>query len=33
MTATVEIKTGRKTVLNYLVKPIFKTFGEALGER
>lgn len=33
MTATVEIKTGRKTVLNYLVKPIFKTLGESLGER
>jgi adhesin transport system membrane fusion protein len=33
MTATVEIKTGRKTVLNYLAKPIFKTLGESLGER
>jgi adhesin transport system membrane fusion protein len=33
MTATVEIKTGRKTVLSYLLKPIFKTVGESLGER
>jgi adhesin transport system membrane fusion protein len=33
MTATVEIKTGRKTVLQYLTKPILKTLGEAMGER
>lgn len=33
MTATVEIKTGRNTVLNYLLKPISKTMNEALGER
>lgn len=33
MTATVEIKTGRNTVLNYLLKPISKTMDEALGER
>ncbi|NTV09404.1 MAG: HlyD family type I secretion periplasmic adaptor subunit [Zoogloea sp.] len=33
MTATVEIKTGSKTVLRYLTKPISKTFSESLGER
>lgn len=33
MTATVEIKTGRKTVLHYLVKPLVKTLNESLGER
>lgn len=32
MTATVEIKTGRNTVLNYLLKPITKTLNEAMGE-
>lgn len=33
MTATVEIKTGKKTVLQYLTKPITKTLAESLGER
>lgn len=33
MTATVEIKTGRKTVLRYLTKPITKTLSESMGER
>lgn len=33
MTATVEIKTGAKTVLQYITKPITKTLGDALGER
>ena len=33
MTATVEIKTGRNTVLRYLTKPITKTINESLGER
>lgn len=33
MTATVEIKTGSNTVLNYLVKPIVKTLQLALKER
>jgi membrane fusion protein, adhesin transport system len=32
MTATVEIKTGQKTVLDYLLKPIFKV-REAMRER
>lgn len=33
MTATVEIKTGQKSVLQYLTKPITKTLSESLGER
>lgn len=33
MTASVEIKTGRRTVLNYIVKPVIKTINESLGER
>ena len=33
MTATVEIKTGKKTVLHYLSKPITKTLSESMGER
>lgn len=33
MTATVEIITGRKSVLAYLTKPVTKTLSEALGER
>ncbi len=33
MTATVEIKTGRQTVLRYLTKPITKTLNESLSER
>ena len=33
MTATVEIITGRKSVLAYLTKPVTKTLSESLGER
>lgn len=33
MTATVEIKTGERTVLEYLTKPVIKTLSESLGER
>ncbi|MFC4277696.1 HlyD family efflux transporter periplasmic adaptor subunit [Achromobacter aloeverae] len=33
MTATVEIKTGKHTVWEYLTKPITKTLGESLQER
>ena len=33
MTATVEIKTGKNTVLRYLTKPITKTLSESMGER
>jgi len=28
----VEIKTGRRTVLQYLTKPVVKTLSESLGE-
>ena len=33
MTATVDILTGQKTVLDYLLKPIFKARDRALRER
>jgi membrane fusion protein, adhesin transport system len=33
MTAQVDIKAMERTVLNYLTKPIVKTFSQALGER
>lgn len=33
MTATVEIKTGSNTVLNYLTKPLTKTMAESFSER
>lgn len=33
MTATAEIKTGRNTVLNFLMKPITKTVSQSFGER
>ena len=33
MTATIEFKTGRNTVLHYFLKPIVKTLSESLGER
>ncbi|WP_419419541.1 HlyD family type I secretion periplasmic adaptor subunit [Legionella sp. D16C41] len=33
MTASIFIKTGKKSVLDYLLKPIFKAKEEALGER
>jgi adhesin transport system membrane fusion protein len=33
MTATIEIKTGSKTVLQYITKPLVKTMSESLGER
>jgi len=33
MTATIEVKTGQRTVFQYLTKPISKTFSQALGER
>ncbi|MDC1513647.1 HlyD family type I secretion periplasmic adaptor subunit [Porticoccaceae bacterium] len=33
MTATVEVHTGKNTILNYLLKPITKTLAESLGER
>ncbi|MEO7337339.1 MAG: HlyD family efflux transporter periplasmic adaptor subunit, partial [Caldimonas sp.] len=33
MTTTVEIKTGERSVLKYLTKPVTKTLGESLTER
>ncbi len=33
MTATVDIETGKRSVLSYLTKPLTKTFSESLGER
>lgn len=33
MLATVDIRTGKKTVLSYLLKPVFKAKDEALRER
>ena len=33
MTATIEVKTGSKSVLTYIFKPLTKTMGDALGER
>ena len=33
MTASVEIKTGSNTVLNYLTKPLTKTLAESFSER
>ena len=33
MTATVDIRTGNRSVLKYLAKPIYKAFGGAMNER
>lgn len=33
MTATIEVKTGERTVLKYLLKPVVKTLSQSLGER
>ena len=33
MTATVDIRTGRRSVLKYLAKPGFKAFAGAMNER
>jgi adhesin transport system membrane fusion protein len=33
MTATVDIQTGKRSILSYLIKPITKTFTESFGER
>lgn len=33
MTATVEIVTGKKSIMNYLTKPITKTLNESMGEK
>jgi len=33
MTATIEIRTGERTVLQYITKPLTKTLSQSLGER
>ena len=33
MTATVDVRTGHRSVLKYLAKPVYKAFGGALNER
>jgi len=33
MTATVDLKTGSRSVLKYLIKPVYKAFGGALNEK
>jgi adhesin transport system membrane fusion protein len=33
MTATIDIQTGKRSVLSYLTKPLTKTFSESFGER
>lgn len=33
MTTVVEVKTGKNTILNFLLKPVTKTFSESMGER
>jgi adhesin transport system membrane fusion protein len=33
MTVGIDIRTGTRSVLNYLAKPVFKAFGGALIER
>ena len=33
MTSTIEVKTGERTVLQYLLKPVTKTLTQSLGER
>ena len=33
MTAMVDIRTGARTVLEYLIKPVSRAFGGALNER
>ena len=32
MTATVDIRTGRRSVLKYLAKPVYKAFAGAMNE-
>ncbi|NDF54655.1 MAG: secretion protein, partial [Proteobacteria bacterium] len=33
MTAMIEVQTGQRTVLQYLLKPVIKTLSQSLGER
>ena len=32
MTTMVEVKTGKNTILNFLMKPVTKTLFESMGE-
>ncbi len=33
VTATVDVRTGQRSVLKYLAKPVYKAFGGAMNER
>ena len=33
MTATADVKTGHRSVLSFILKPLTKTLNESLGER
>ena len=33
MTSTIEVFTGERTILEYMAKPLIKTFSESLGEK
>ena len=33
MTVSIDVRTGTRSVLGYIAKPIFKAFGGALTER
>jgi adhesin transport system membrane fusion protein len=33
MTASIDIRTGTRNLLNYLMKPVIKTLGNSLNER
>ena len=33
MTASIEVKTGQRSVLQYMLKPMIKTIAQSLGER
>jgi adhesin transport system membrane fusion protein len=33
MTAQVDIRTGKRSVMDYLLKPVRKTLIESMGER
>jgi adhesin transport system membrane fusion protein len=33
MTASIDVQTGRSTVLNYIAKPILRAFSGAMSEK
>jgi adhesin transport system membrane fusion protein len=33
MTATVDVRTSSRSILEYLAKPVYKAFGGAMNER